>query len=286
MVWLKRILLIFACLLTAVVVLCAVGIGLYRATPSWYRPVAVSPEEQADAAGRARVKLSAAVDWANKVQDQQGRLRNGQNLTQPLLGPQTIVITQDEINAFFDQWDDPVKNQLQDHISRFLTDGRIILLDGRIIVAGRARDSDVVISAHFEPKIENGKLIFQLNKILAGDLPVPRSFLAASESKLRRQVEGDLPGLSANATFDERGLANGSAMATAVCVGLLKTLDGQPADAMVFLPSDADLQDVHRGIPVRLTSIEVTDGLLTLTIAPMSDQERADELNTLQHAGD
>ena len=66
--------------------------------------------------------------------------------------PITVSFTDDELNAFFDKW--ITWNNWKAAYERHMIDPILILDDGRLILAGRIRELESVVSLHFEPRID------------------------------------------------------------------------------------------------------------------------------------
>src|SRR5580658_58010 len=139
MKWLKRLLILIALALLGVVAFSLVGVYLYRGTPKWYRPRIATTQQVKDAANRADQKLLDLFTWAASARAQQLRRING--ISQPgdaPIGPKTVSFDDDEINSFATAWKSPGKDAMEERISHYFTDGRIVLADDSLILVGQS----------------------------------------------------------------------------------------------------------------------------------------------------
>jgi hypothetical protein len=143
--------------------------------------------------------------------------------------------------------------------------------DGRLILAGRFKELDTVLSLHFAPRIdEQGRLNMHLERVLAGKLPLPTAIFNRYEQKITAALTRRLPNWRRNAAIDPTGIANGSAVSAATGQQLLDVLHERPTEPVVFL------QLVSAGnIPLKLRHIEVKDHAIQLTVQPMDPSERS-----------
>jgi hypothetical protein len=64
---------------------------------------------------------------------------------------------------------------------------------------------------------------------------------------------------------------------------LLSALLGRPTDTYLIIPPDP--AHSNRGLPVRLTALQLDDGQITLTLEPITSADRQSLLDGLQQAG-
>src|SRR5438874_899848 len=189
--WLKRLLLGVAILLLAVLVTVGVLWRMVRSRPDFYRIVAL-PREQVEAAAQSATNKFATI------QNQAARLRaaagagssvrtvregaseaaaptggsKGVAAGAPATSPDaiTVTFTDTELNAFFEKWSN-FQNWKASY-EQYVQDPIVILKDGRVILAGKLKDADLIASLHFEPKITpDGQLDLQLVRVLGGSFP-------------------------------------------------------------------------------------------------------------------
>lgn len=279
MKWIKRLLLVFAVLLAGVMLFAGGSWFLFRGTPEWYHPDDITPENRAAAAERAERRFLETINWASTLQNPQIRGGTTQlSTTMPLTPePRTISFTDVELNAFFAKW--AGFHKLEQKYERYLSDPVIVLRDGRLIVAGTMKDfGGAVASLHFEPQIdEQGLLQMNLVRVLAGRLPMPEGVWDTQREKLLNLLQSRLPGLQKEAVMEPNGASNGKAVIAAMTKMLLNVMNDQPASAVVFIP-DSD----WRGVPVKLTAVDITDNTLTLTIKPLTSGQRDEFLQSIR----
>src|SRR5271163_1522774 len=156
MKWLKRLLCIAGLILAGIIAFCLLGIYLYHGTPSWYHRRVAGAEQVRDAANSADQKLLDLFSWAAGAHAQQvRRIRGVAHSSDQPIGPKTVTFSEDELNSFLNSWETPGKSDLQQRISRYFTDGRVIFQPDAIILAGQSPVIDAVISAEFDPSIDS-----------------------------------------------------------------------------------------------------------------------------------
>jgi hypothetical protein len=285
--WKKPLLLGVLAIVAVAVTLASVAIMLFRAAPTWYRPLAMDPQRREAAAQRATNKLAM-------IQNEAARLRRDERLAERAAStsttspatlaapgrPITVSFTEDELNAFFDKW--AVWNDWKSKYQRYIEDPVVLLDDGRIVIAAKVRDMNTVASLHFEPRVtEDGLLNLRLVRILGGKLPLPEAVLSKYRTRLSDAMAQNLPRWQRTAAIDSGGTPNASAVAAAMGRLALHVLEHEPADPVLFLPLvDANLRP--RSVAVRLTDVRIEDRTLTLTVEPMSGAQRAELLKRIR----
>ena len=278
MKWLKRLLRMFALL----VVLGAIGAGiawyLLRGRPSWYDAVAADPAAQQAAAVRAENELKRTIDWAASQQAQERAAITAARSAPtpaPSSGPAaarpslTVTFTEQELNAAFQKWGQAYGWDTA--YGQYIKDPRIVLHDGRLIVAGDVESFGTMVSLHFEPAVdENRRLQFQLARVLAGRLPLPESAFDGYREKLEQKLRASLPELQRGADIKPDGSANDKAVAAALAKLLLRVLDRQPEEAVLFLPANQGAR-----VPVKVADVSIEGKEIGMTVQLMTAQERA-----------
>jgi len=274
MIWLKRLLCLVALALIGVIVFSMVGLFLYRGTPSWYHHRIATTQQVKDAANRADQKLLDLFSWAASAQSQQIRMTRGAASGETPIGPKAISFDDDEINSFATSWSQPGKDALQERISRYFTDGRIVLGDNSLILVGQSSALGTLASAEFTPRIdEQGNLHVDLDTLRAGLLPIPRSTVSAELSRIQSLLEQQLAVRQRTIAIDPAQTANGSALASSWIRLLLCSLNNQPTDPILIIPFD--MSNLHRGFPVKLTAIKIIEDQMTLTMEPLAAGDAA-----------
>jgi uncharacterized protein YpmS len=272
--WTKKILFAVAILLAIGLIILLSGVVMLRGTPDWYQPGAMTAEQREEAAQRATNKLAIVQNAAVQM-----RVDEMQAATSPSTKSRdaiTISFTDDEMNAFFEKWS--VLQNIKANYEKFVTDPAIILQDGRIILAGRAKDIGAIVSFHFEARIdEQGRLDFKLVRILAGNLPLPQALVTSYQHQAAGEIDKNMPTWRRRASINSIGVANPSAISAAMGSLLENILNQQTADAVLFLPL------LERGsIPVKVLDVQVADHALTLIVQPMTPPERAELLRKIR----
>jgi hypothetical protein len=286
MTWFKRLFYLLAFILLALLATSALGTYLYRGTPSWYRARIATTGQTKDAANRADQKLLDLFSWAASAQAQQARALHGiTNTRDSAVGPKTITFNEDEINSFINSWETPDTSPLQQRIARYFTDGRIVFEDDAIILAGQSPELHTLASAEFDSRIDaDGKLHLDLASLRAGRLPVPLSAVSGQLHRLQSLLHEQLILQQPTINIDPALTANRSALAAGWLRLLLSAMNNQPCDPVLLIPFD--MSNLRRGMPAKLTAIKVVEGEITLTVEPISADERKSLIDRLKQPYD
>jgi hypothetical protein len=274
MKWRKRLYYYVIYLVTITIVLCVIGLYLYHGTPSWYRPPPASDQEVKDAANSADQKLLDLFSWAASAQAQQVRDSKGiANPDEVTVGPKTVTLSDDEVNALFASWNGPENGDWDERISRYFTGGRVFFTSGGIILAGQSPSLGALVSAQFAASVDDQQNFhLSIASLRAGMLPIPQSaaapYFQRLEIILQDQLSNELPYVNIDRTMT----ANGYALASCWIRLLLAGLSGEPADSNLIIPFD--LAHLNRGLPVKLSAISLDNGQITITLQPLSPEER------------
>jgi hypothetical protein len=285
--WLKGLLLAVAILLVALLGTVLVLWRMVRAQPDFYHVVAL-PREQVEAAAQSATNKFATI------QNQAARIRaagqraarasregasgrsagaGASSINAPATVPAdaiSVTFTDTELNAFFEKWSN--FQNWKSQYERYVEDPIIILKDGRIILAGKLKDADLIASLHFEPKItDDGKLDLQLVRVLGGSLPLPQSLVGGYEQRIVDALRHHLPAWQHAAAFDDGGAANGPLICASLAKLCIRVLHHDPTEPVLFLPIFAQ----KGSVPVRLTQVKIDDGSMTLTVEPMTREQQA-----------
>jgi hypothetical protein len=261
--WTKRISLAGLTLLVIVVVLGVQGWWLVRGTPDWYLPQALTPEQREAAAQSATDKLILIQNQAARA-----RMDGNRNQAAAEAGAISISFSENEINALLEKWS--AWGNFKATYERFISDPRLVLKDGRIILAGRVKELGAVASLHFDPQIDqDGRLKIKLARILAGKLPLPHAIVSRYQQQGIDAIKAHLPAWRRNARIDSTGLANGDAISAGMGLLLVDVLRQKSAEPILFL------RLVESGsIPVKLSEVKIDGHDLTLVVRPMTPQQR------------
>ena len=287
MKWMKRLLRIVA----VVVVVVAIGAGvawyLLRGTPSWYPIAQLDPVAQQAAAVRAENELKRTIDWAASQQAEERAAIHASKsgATRPTSAPSTgpssrpsltVAFSEQELNAAFEKWGKAYGWDIA--YGQYITNPRIVLHDGRLIFAGDVPSFGTVVSLHFQPAVDaQGRLQFELARVLGGRLPLPESAFDKYREKLEAKVRGSLPELQRGADIKPDGSANDKAVAAALGKLLLRVLDRQPEEAVLFLPANQGTR-----VPVKLADVDIEGKSIGLTVQLMTPAERAELLERIK----
>lgn len=280
MKWLKSLLRIVALLVVLLAVGAAIGWYLLRGRPSWYEGLPVDPAAQQAAAVRAENELKRTIDWAASQQAQErAAIHAGRGAaapsaanatTAPATRPSlTVSFTEQELNAAFQKWGKAYGWDTA--YGQYIKEPRIVLHDGRLIFAGDVPSFGTMVSLHFQPAVDDeGRLEFQLARVLAGRLPLPESAFNNYRKNLQGKLRGSLPELQRGADIKPDGSANDKAVAAALAKLLLNVLDRQAEEAVLFLPANQGAR-----VPAKLGDVNIDGKSIDLTVQLMTPQERA-----------
>lgn len=279
--WTKRLSVSGAVLLGTLIVVVLICVILLRGTPDWYQPSVMSAEQRAAAAQRATNKIAIMQNQAARVRaDEHADTQGGKSpsTTSRPANAITISFSDEEINALIEDWTKlPDVRQVYE---RFMTEPRVAIQDGNVILAGKVKDLSAVASLHFEPKIDaEGMLSLKLVKILAGKLRLPAAVFGAYEEKLTKGIATRQPNWRRQADIDPTGLANSAAISAEMSDLVLAVLDDEPADPVLFL-RQSPLNSAS--IPVKISEVTVEDHSITMIVAPMTPDQRATLLKRIR----
>lgn len=312
MKWLKRLLVVIACVTVVLAIGAAVAWSMLRGRPTWYPDdVVVDPAAQQAAAARAEDEVKRTIDWAAAQQaEERARLQGGPDIeldpgaregfrriaaTAPWVGSAahgvaanatppttarrralTVRFTEQELNAAFDKWGSLYR--WNEKLGGAISDPRIVLHEGRIIVAGSVKDIGTVVSLHFEPLVQqDGRMRFDLVRVLGGRLPLPQAMFDKYRRQLEQKVRAALPGLQQGARIAPDGSANDKAVAVAMSKLFLAVLDRRPDDAVLFLTANQGTR-----VPVKLTDMVIDGKSITTTVELMNARERVALLDRIR----
>jgi hypothetical protein len=278
MKWLKSLLRIVALLVVLIAIGAGVGWYLLRGRPSWYDGVVPDPAARQAAAVRAENELKRTIDWAASQQAEERAAlyaaRTSPATSAPATAPTTrrsltVTFSEQELNAAFEKWE--TAYDWRDAYGDSISNPRIVLHEGRLIVAGDVKDMGTLISLHFHPRVdEKGRLLLELERILGGRLPLPESAFDGYRAKVEQKVLASLPGLQRGAKFKPDGSANDKAVAACFAELLLHVQEREPAEPVLFLPANQGAC-----VPVKLTDVAIEGKSIALTVQLMNAAERA-----------
>ena len=236
---------------------------------------ALTIDQRKAVANSADQKLLDLYSWAAAVQAREIRLRRAtsQSAADPPIGAKVITFSSDEFNSFIQNFEKAGSSRLRGQISPYFSDGRMILQDGHLILAGRSDELGTVVGAAFSPSVDQGgKLHFELDGLTAGLLPVPQSTLATPMAQLKNALQNRLAALQDLADIDQKMTANPPAWHAVLTRLLLDSLNHRPSEPIICIPFD--VTDVRRQIPVHVASIKVDSDTITARLEPIPGSDR------------
>lgn len=277
MKWFKRLLLLVVFVGVLAGVIGAGGWWMSKREPSWYARRRATPQETAAAAHRAEREVQRTLSWAEDQQAYTDSSQRGSPSTQPAR-TLTISLTEDELNGFFQKWD--ASFGWTRNCSQYLSDPQIVLQEGKLILAARAKEMGTVISIVFAPRLEAGKLQMPVEQVLAGRLPLPQTFWDKYRVMLTDRLEEPLGGWQEKAEIHANGTANPDTMSAAMSELLINILNDRAAQPVLFLPYD--VSNGRHSLPVKLIDVQISNKILLLEVKPLSPVERKDLLASIR----
>lgn len=231
--------------------------------------------EQTEAAAQvAEQKLISVRNWAEHTHAIESARLHG--IATAPIGPLQITVTDAQLNGFFQKWKYLI--HWDEKFDPYISDPTVSIIDGQIVLAGNVKDLHTILSLVFTARLnEQGKLIIQLQRVMAGRLTLPAAIWTGEQRRVTSAIENRLPQWRAEAKMDRAGAANPQAVAVAMSQLLFAALSSRPTDAVVFVPIDQS-----GGMPTKISKIEVGNGEITMTLDPMPAGERHALLNSLR----
>jgi hypothetical protein len=269
--WIKRLMLLVALCLVTILAVIYGSFRMFKGLPAWYPRPVVSPAEREVLARHAFNKFADIQNAAALARQEQiaGEV-NGS-----AIGPSPIVVffSDDELNAFFEKWENYADWKTE--YERYVDQPVIIIQENKIILAGRVKDLDAVVSVELSPRLDaDGRLDVGLDRVLAGRLPLPDVVIQHFKDRLSRHLRENLPQWQEHAAIDSDGAANSALISATMARLFIHALDHTDSDPVLFVP----LVERHANVPVRVTALTVADHELTMTVLPL-DAGGRDKLN-------
>jgi hypothetical protein len=265
--------------------------AMLRRVPDWYQPDTSTADQRRTAADKIENMLIRLRNWSGQHHaaqlrvtrpvDSHSQLQAREVLSEKADETFTISFTDDELNAFFNKWAD-FKNR-RPWFQQYVEDPRVVIRGNQLIIVGKVRDLDMVVSLVFEPKLDGeGKLDLNLVHVLGGILPLPGAMWRDQRQAVEEALRGKLPMYQRAADISPDGIANGNAGSAAMNQLLLSTLRYEPASAVIFVP--IELQHLSQSLPVKITALSIHDHTVEMTAQQMSSEEREAFLKELKGA--
>jgi uncharacterized protein YpmS len=266
--WFKRLLLIIALLLVTLLAAVYGGFRMLKGAPDWYHRPAISPARREFLARRAFNKFATIQNAAALAR--QNQIIAGANLSSPSLVPIVISFSDDELNAFFEKWENFAN--WKSNYERYVDDPQIIVEDNQLILAGQVKEFGTVVSLQFDPRIDQtGRLDLHLQRVLVGELPLPGVFIRMYQDRLTSVLQENLPRWRQRAAIDANGAANSDLISASTARLFIHALSHTSADPVLFLP----LVERRANVPVRIVDVKVEGHDVTMTVLPLDNDERS-----------
>jgi uncharacterized protein YpmS len=268
--------------------------AMLRRTPEWYQPDTSTPEQRSKAARAFQDVLTSIHNWGGRHHaiavnaKLSANPSTGDSATsrqaQALLAEKPneafeISFTDTELNAFFDTWENT--HDRRAWFEQYVINPRLVLRENQLILVGKVKESSLIVSLVFEPKLtSDGKLNLNLTNVFGGVLPMPDAMWAGQRSAIENTLRSKLPAYQKGAAITAEGVANGDAGSAAMNQMLLATLQYKPTSAVIFVP--LDVMHLSQNLPVKITTVAIHDHTLQMTAEQMSEEEREAFLKDLK----
>jgi hypothetical protein len=258
--------------LIAVLLLGIVLLYIANGAPSWYAPTtgAATRSNEADSALN---KLLTVRGWAEQRLVYESAKSHGRKPEAPEPENElTVAFTQDEVNGFLARWYNFASQQMsRDRLSDVYRDPQIQILADRLTVAGRVPQlGNRVVSLDVRPSVREGKLRLELLTVRTGNLPLPGVAWSKPRVRLVKSLAAMAEHHKGAARLDRGGGANNDAISAMLAWQGIDALANQPTENVLFLP----VISTDAGLPVRLKSCELQDGMMILTTVPLEASQR------------
>lgn len=265
----KRLRLFLAGLLLTVILAVAVGYGLLRSRPAFYRPYTWEGEQRGVTNQQAMDNLARVHNLASESQARERRAQRGSPNTGPVTAPLTVSLTEEQINALL--LHNAEVEGLDREYQRYVGNPVVLLRDGQIILAGRVQDfGGIIASVQFQPELDqHGRLHIRLTRTMGGRLPLPKTLVTTQLERFRSALAPQLPRWRREAAMDSTGLTNSSAVSAAMADWLKDLLSDTPAEPVVFVPVQGG-----KSVPLRLTGLRLAGQSVTFTVESMNPAQR------------
>lgn len=257
-----------------------------NATPSWYKAMVAGKESDVEDARRVQETMSTAQAWGDTVYTHEYSKSRRTARGVPPSDQLTIAFTQDQINAFLHKWWEYYgKVQMDGQTLNELFASPAVRLDaGQITIAGRVKSiaDGKVIGLHFRPAMTaDSKLRLSGTGITAGLLNVPDAIWAKPRGVLVKTMTDMLTTARRSADLDAGGAANSQAVSALLLGMAVDALENRASSDILLLPLFAQ-GEREKALPVRVKTLEIENGQITLTVQYLSAKERESLLAELR----
>ncbi len=278
----------------ALLLAAAAGIGTYlwtgmRSVPAFYSEKPLEGEERLralESVERKVLNLQGVLDRAyarsRGAAGPAAPADDGSAEDPPLIAetadePITVTFTGRELDTYFRKW--LQETGYEPRMARYMTNPRIAIDDGRVILAGRMADFNAVVSLYFLPVVdEEGAVHLKLDGIYAGRIPLPDMAFEKFRTHAVAALGERTAVLRREADISPDGFANESAILLSSQEQLRELFEGKEvAPLIAFIPLPG------RGfVPARVSELSVEEQELVLGVELLNKAEQAQLLEALR----
>lgn len=286
-----------AAVVVLLLVVAAVGAGLYvwrgvKAVPAFYERKPLDGQERLaaiESVERKVLNLQGVLDraYARGQAAADGNLPATQSADGVIDDPTgaggdddepiAVAFTGPELDTYFRKWLE--ESGYSARLGQYMSDPRIAVVDGRVVLAGQMSEYDAIVSLHFLPSVdEQGAVRLKLDGIYAGRIALPNMAFEKFRVQTVAALEERMPQFRQAADITPEGFANEAAILASSQGQLIELFDGREIEPLIaFLPLPG------RGfVAARVSELSVNEEELVLGVTLLDAAQRADLLEQIR----
>ena len=279
MKWRRKILKALLVSVTFCVAFLSTSYFLARKAPKWYRPALMTRAQINAAANRALKKFADIHNMADQAaatdSSREWRKQNG-STTLPNVSPVEITFTQEELTGFLTQWIEIDSEK----VAKYIAEPQFLIDATEIKFAAHVKELDQIGVLRLRPKVAEvggeDLLYLDLAGFSAGSMPLPEALVQGKLQKIEASLNAGLTGWQNRATLTAEG-ANADAVRAAMSKMFLQLLHHEPSLPVLFMPIDK-----NKLVPVKIKSVSLQSGSITLRVDPLTAEDRKAALESIQ----
>jgi hypothetical protein len=267
--WLKRVAIVLGLLVLAALVTALIVARRSARVPDWYaaaREITVTK----DLEDRQMIPIQR---WADRTTAGDVRAKPPEVKRFP------VTFTADDVNMLIAKWsqDQRIKQKIDAHV----TNVRVRLDDGKIVIAGESAEYGRIISIVLQPGTDaSGYATLALDSIRVGDVALPLTMM----DDQKRQITGSLAKTTAkqreNLHIDDHGIATAETVNLYYTTLLSDLLGRRNADAYAFVYLNP--LGGSEAVATRVRNLKIESGKMDLTLELLSPEQQAALLDQLR----
>ncbi len=270
--WTKRILL---SLLAIIIMLGVTGLVLYKRAyrvPQWYQEaqlVTADPNES------TRIENTRILPMQNWIAKNSSELLDSKTDDQR---QHTIDLSASDINVLIVKWGESIG--IQNRLNQLVKDLRVRIYDGKITIAGRLVEQDVIMSFIVEPLVGNdGSVELKIDSIKVGDATVPMVALDKQKSALSNKLLANAQNYRDKIRIDSTCSTNHETASFYSTLLATRLFAGQSYPWYLFVTKQQGVKDVTI---TRVKQAEIKEDKLKLTLQLLAAEQREKLVDSLK----